>query len=545
MMAGIAQDLASTKGDVLAEATAELQGVCEEGGIYEGPGSQGVPVSVGGSVQQFIEVPASTNVVGSVPIMLDGTSAEALNGADGTSRRLIGVLDYTTEPPTIKLVTIPAGNIQGAVEGIQISAPIAQTQHISVSHHQQMEGHPPVLTPAPHHQTHQVAAQPSQHQLQQQTSHQQQQMQISNATSSSSSVAATTPVVRGTKTVAGATNRAKKYNGYIFYSKEQRNNIINELNLQDKSFGEVSKIVGQKWRQLPFRIQQLYENIALERCQRALETGQPIDSDIRPEESPMKDYVPGKEEDEDAALTNWDCRWGNCGLIFPGQDHLVTHCIEEHAKVLSQLECKWSECKRAMQSNHLPFQSFNQLVKHIKEIHIHKMKLAKWAEHHPEATALKPPPTKKSRSSQSAAAAASSTVQPPEQEMVKQEMTAGNVIYHQGQPYVIDPATGQGHLATPAAQAQGKKNGTASPAATVNNGLFQAPAAEVTILRRGNQPAQSQQGTQMIYQQNQSGHLVQYEGLDAEGGAYLSGSGSMQVQSPNYAQNQTQAVQGH
>uniref|UniRef100_T1J6Q3 Polybromo-1 n=1 Tax=Strigamia maritima TaxID=126957 RepID=T1J6Q3_STRMM len=157
--------------------------------------------------------------------------------------------------------------------------------------------------------------------------------------------------------------------GYILFASEVRKSFIAQN--PDSSFGEISRIVGTEWRNLPPATKSEYE----ERAQKMNE------------ESAAKEVaaenLPNSPASGDAI---YECNWDNCDYQFEDHQDFVEHLIQEasghvhrsyqhlqgkenEAGEKGEFQCLWQGCSR-LKKNIPPFPNIQRLVRHCKDVHI-------------------------------------------------------------------------------------------------------------------------------------------------------------------------------
>uniref|UniRef100_A0A182Q1C5 Polybromo-1 n=1 Tax=Anopheles farauti TaxID=69004 RepID=A0A182Q1C5_9DIPT len=169
----------------------------------------------------------------------------------------------------------------------------------------------------------------------------------------------------------------KLVTGYILYSSEHRKTIC--ASYPDATFGDVSRIVGNEWRNLSDQEKAIWEQRALKineesAAKYAAEMG---DSNC-PSPATFKTDGPIVQD----IMTNhvYECCWDKCDFQFEDPAECSDHCIAEGtgcvyktfmAPTDQEFICIWRNCVR-LRRNMPPFPTVARLVKHVKEVHLTK-----------------------------------------------------------------------------------------------------------------------------------------------------------------------------
>ncbi|VVC46091.1 Bromodomain, conserved site,High mobility group box domain,Bromodomain,Bromo adjacent homology (BAH) [Cinara cedri] len=162
-------------------------------------------------------------------------------------------------------------------------------------------------------------------------------------------------------------NHKKLVTGYILYTGDVRKAVVQ--NNPDRSFGEVSRIVGNEWRNLSPTEKLAYE----ERANRLNEENYP-----QWRQQPIQ--APPPPEGSDLI---WECGWDNCEWQFEDQSDCLDHAVADqygHVQTFFsaippndvEFQCQWRGCLRVKKTGIAPFPSLHRLVRHVKEVHILK-----------------------------------------------------------------------------------------------------------------------------------------------------------------------------
>uniref|UniRef100_A0A6E8VEF4 Polybromo-1 n=1 Tax=Anopheles coluzzii TaxID=1518534 RepID=A0A6E8VEF4_ANOCL len=166
----------------------------------------------------------------------------------------------------------------------------------------------------------------------------------------------------------------KLVTGYILYSSEHRKTIC--ASNPEATFGDVSRIVGNEWRNLSDQEKTIWEQRAIKMneesaAKHAAEMGEsncPSPANLKTESPIIQDII-----------TN-HCCWDKCDFQFEDPAEFSEHCIAEGvgcvyksfvAPTEQEFICIWRNCVR-LRRNMPPFPSVTRLVKHVKEVHLTK-----------------------------------------------------------------------------------------------------------------------------------------------------------------------------
>ncbi|XP_018906134.2 protein polybromo-1 isoform X2 [Bemisia tabaci] len=173
--------------------------------------------------------------------------------------------------------------------------------------------------------------------------------------------------------------KSKLVTGYILYSSDIRRTV--SQNNPDRSFGEVSRIVGNEWRSLPSNVKMTWEEKAARMNEvtvaRAAAAGQTVDIVAG---SPAAN-TPVNHLGHHPDLI-WECLWDNCDHQFEDMQDCIEHAVQEgngHIATFfaaippteQEYQCQWRGCQRLKKSV-TPFPSLQRLARHVKEVHIQK-----------------------------------------------------------------------------------------------------------------------------------------------------------------------------
>uniref|UniRef100_A0A182PR37 Polybromo-1 n=1 Tax=Anopheles epiroticus TaxID=199890 RepID=A0A182PR37_9DIPT len=179
-------------------------------------------------------------------------------------------------------------------------------------------------------------------------------------------------------TIKKATKSGKKLvTGYILYSSEHRKTIC--ASNPDATFGDVSRIVGNEWRNLSDQEKAVWEQRAIKineesAVKHAAEMGEsscPSPANLKIDGPIIQDIITNHA---------YECCWDKCDFQFEDPAELSEHCLAESIGCVSktfsspsdqEFICIWRNCVR-LRRNMPPFPTVARLVKHVKEVHLTK-----------------------------------------------------------------------------------------------------------------------------------------------------------------------------
>ncbi|XP_058063027.1 protein polybromo-1 [Anopheles bellator] len=177
-----------------------------------------------------------------------------------------------------------------------------------------------------------------------------------------------------TTTSKKASKSGKKLlTGYLLYSSEHRKTIC--ASNPEATFGDVSRIVGNEWRNLSDQEKTAWEQRAIKlneenAAKYAAEMGEsscPSPATVKTEGPVVQDIV-------------YECCWDKCDYQFEDPAECTEHCIGEGngcvyktfmAPTEQEFICIWRNCVR-LRRNMPPFPHIVRLAKHVKEVHLTK-----------------------------------------------------------------------------------------------------------------------------------------------------------------------------
>lgn len=176
--------------------------------------------------------------------------------------------------------------------------------------------------------------------------------------------------------------KGKLVTGYIVYSSEVRKDRA--ANNPDCSFGDISRMVGNEWRNMTAQEKQYWE----EKASRSNEES----AAKYAEEHGCSSPVPQPQTFQSFLTADpvpnqvFECCWDTCDYQFEDPIDCVEHCISEgHGHVSTYYKepprsktgeidytCMWRNCIRKIKKNTIPFTHLQRLLKHVREVHIIK-----------------------------------------------------------------------------------------------------------------------------------------------------------------------------
>lgn len=182
------------------------------------------------------------------------------------------------------------------------------------------------------------------------------------ATSSPAPSVSSTPL--SSKFKNPKTGKTKALTGYILYSCEVRKGICQSN--PESTFGDISRMVGNEWKNLPASVRQSWEDKATKMN----------------EENAAKHFEDQLNHGSPIPAENqiFECMWDKCDYQFEDATDCMEHCIlEEGCHVQksypqgtdAEFHCLWRNCVRA-KKNMAAFPHLQRLVKHVREVHLSK-----------------------------------------------------------------------------------------------------------------------------------------------------------------------------
>ncbi|XP_046678722.1 protein polybromo-1 isoform X3 [Homalodisca vitripennis] len=165
----------------------------------------------------------------------------------------------------------------------------------------------------------------------------------------------------------------KLVTGYILYSGDVRKGIAADN--PACSFGEVSRMVGNEWRNLPTSEKIAWEEKAARVNEETV--AKMAEAELCPSPSP----APTANSQQHPDLV-YECCWDNCDWQFEDMQDCIEHAVTEgcgHVHMYFaavpphelEFQCQWRGCTR-MRKAIAPFPSLHRLARHVKEVHIMK-----------------------------------------------------------------------------------------------------------------------------------------------------------------------------
>ncbi|XP_015918691.2 protein polybromo-1 isoform X3 [Parasteatoda tepidariorum] len=181
-----------------------------------------------------------------------------------------------------------------------------------------------------------------------------------------------TPVLSSNKKNFFQKSTKRIVTGYILFASEVRRSVIAQN--PDRSFGDISRLIGTEWRNLPIVKKADYE----ERAQKQNEETQShfLNESSMPH-SPAS--TQGSTSDKNENIL-YECMWDGCDHQFEDQTDLIEHLAVEPGGHIQQtfkgkgaekgeIQCLWYNCQR-IKKNIPPFPNVARLIRHVKEVHL-------------------------------------------------------------------------------------------------------------------------------------------------------------------------------
>lgn len=178
-------------------------------------------------------------------------------------------------------------------------------------------------------------------------------------------------------------HKGKLVTGYIVYSSEVRKDRAQ--NNPDCTFGDISRMVGNEWRNMTAQEKQYWEEKASKSNEESAAK--------YAEEHGCSSPIPQAPQTFQAFLTAepipnqlFECCWEKCDYQFEDPMDCVDHCIAENSGHVNtyykeppiskngetDYTCMWRGCIRKKKQNIIPFTHLQRLIKHVREVHIIK-----------------------------------------------------------------------------------------------------------------------------------------------------------------------------
>lgn len=213
-------------------------------------------------------------------------------------------------------------------------------------------------------------------------------MDVGDQTVATESIVNTSTATIDTSIVSTPVTKNKRYKGklvtgYIVYSSEVRKDRA--ASNPDFTFGDISRMVGNEWRNMTAQEKQFWE----EKASRSNE-----ENAIRyAEEHGCSSPAQQQPQSFQTFLTAepvpnqvFECGWDHCTWQFEDPMDCVDHCIAENSGHVNSFYkepprsktgeidyiCQWRGCVRKVKKNTIPFTNLPRLIKHVREVHIIK-----------------------------------------------------------------------------------------------------------------------------------------------------------------------------
>lgn len=169
----------------------------------------------------------------------------------------------------------------------------------------------------------------------------------------------------------------KHASGYILFSAARRK--FQKTEFPNRSFGEISRMIGNEWRNMSAREKQPWEIKALIRTKKLQATTTLTKSNWMHSFTEFMNAEPVPNQ-------VFQCGWDKCDFQFEDRAEFVDHCIsEQHGHMAPyfqwrnspnlpaiQYTCMWRNCFRKYKQNTSEFCNIKYLIKHIRLMHIIK-----------------------------------------------------------------------------------------------------------------------------------------------------------------------------
>nr|XP_029731908.1 protein polybromo-1-like isoform X3 [Aedes albopictus] len=169
----------------------------------------------------------------------------------------------------------------------------------------------------------------------------------------------------------------KLVTGYILYSSERRKTVV--ATHPEATFGEISRIVGNEWRNLTDAEKTSWEQKATKMNEEnaakfVAENGEvscPSPAPAKPDGPLVQEIMPNHV---------YECCWDKCDHQFEDPFDCTEHCITDVTGCVyktfmknaeQEFVCIWRGCVR-FRRNMPPFPHMQRLVKHVREVHLTK-----------------------------------------------------------------------------------------------------------------------------------------------------------------------------
>lgn len=169
----------------------------------------------------------------------------------------------------------------------------------------------------------------------------------------------------------------KLVTGYILYSSDIRRAVSAQN--PESTFGDVSRIVGNEWRNLPQEVKTQWE-------EKAAKMNEEMAAKFAKEEAEANSQAGqiGPNHIVPAGELLWECCWDTCDFQFEEMSDCIEHCVGSgpdpsghvhtyfaNQPAESEWQCQWRNCGR-IKKGAQPFPNLQRLARHVKEVHIQK-----------------------------------------------------------------------------------------------------------------------------------------------------------------------------
>ncbi|EDW84391.1 uncharacterized protein Dwil_GK13168 [Drosophila willistoni] len=177
-----------------------------------------------------------------------------------------------------------------------------------------------------------------------------------------------------TSKVKPAKSAKKCLTGYILYSSEVRKSICQSN--PDASFGDISRMVGNEWKNLPSSVKQSWEDRANKQNEETAALRRSEMDEMHNSGSPLPQTAASQESIGPPMV--YECMWDKCDFQFEELSDCTEHCmadgtghIQRHpqAGVETEYVCLWRNCPRTKKTSQA-FPNGLRLVKHVREVHL-------------------------------------------------------------------------------------------------------------------------------------------------------------------------------
>ncbi|XP_071810078.1 protein polybromo-1-like isoform X3 [Asterias amurensis] len=156
--------------------------------------------------------------------------------------------------------------------------------------------------------------------------------------------------------------------GFILFASEQRADV--KKSNPKMSFGEISRLIGSDWRQLPTTDKSQYEVRAA-----AIAETKALEKATREALNPQPASQPVTKAPAAGTIPVFECGWDGCDYQYDDLEDLINHVVEvsDHLKAVGDpaeptYPCYWKSCVRYRKNQ--PFPALSRLIRHCKEVHM-------------------------------------------------------------------------------------------------------------------------------------------------------------------------------